>query len=88
MKSIRSTSGRLIEPALAFGVPLASRRPQGRLCRGWLAGTPLSDSSIASRALAAFALRGGQVPDLRIAREGKTKKAIASDRKEDEERRY
>ncbi|NKK29547.1 hypothetical protein E0H42_14635 [Rhizobium leguminosarum bv. viciae] len=45
--------GRRIEPA--FDVPLASSRPQGRLRRG----RALHDPTIASRALAVFALRGG-----------------------------
>ncbi|TBZ54542.1 hypothetical protein E0H48_22415 [Rhizobium leguminosarum bv. viciae] len=46
--------GRRIEPAFAFGVPLASSTPQGRLRRG----QALHDPTIVNRALAAFALRG------------------------------
>ena len=52
--SMSSSHGRLIEPACASGVPLASGRPQGRLRRGRV----LHDPTIVSRALAAFALRG------------------------------
>lgn len=48
-------------------MPLASLRPQGRLRRGL---TALSDSTIASRALAAFALRGGRIVTREV-RDGK-----------------
>jgi hypothetical protein len=82
---MNSIHGRLIEPLTSvsgpFWLPLASRRPQGRLRRGWLA-IALVDSAIASRALAVFALRGPRNSAREIAEYRKRRGRPRSDRRE------
>ncbi|WP_337271073.1 hypothetical protein [Oryzifoliimicrobium ureilyticus] len=57
---MNSIPGRLIEPALPPGVPLASGRRQGKLRRAMAPteGAKLQISRLPWRALAPFALRG------------------------------
>jgi hypothetical protein len=64
-------AGSLSRPC-AFGVPLASGTPQGRLRRGRV----LHDPTIVIRALAAFALRGwGKSARETTGKEGKEEEA-------------